>query len=87
MGLLRIRGLGDVARCQQEADHLHNLPGLLTDFRPELLKYYWDVERVCHINRTAPNETGFEGLWQSLSRLIYAPMNVPIVAEGKQQTV
>jgi hypothetical protein len=48
-GLLRIRAFGwngDAARCAVEADHLHNLPEVLREFRPELLNYYWHVERV-----------------------------------------
>ena len=46
-GILRIRAAawaGDSARCAVEADHIHNLPGLLTNFSSETLRYYWEVE-------------------------------------------
>lgn len=66
-GLLRIRASQDAERAALEADHLHNLPALLTDFKPELLHFYWHVERRCFIEQCAPNEnTGFETLWQVL---------------------
>ena len=48
-GLLRIRSSGwqnDVARCAREADHLHNLPSLLSNYSPERLRYYWEAERT-----------------------------------------
>jgi len=35
--------------CFSLADHMHNVPGLLADFRPELLRYYWEVERECFL--------------------------------------
>jgi len=47
-GLISIRsagGSGDSAECASMADHLHNLPQLLRDYSPELLEFYWDVER------------------------------------------
>jgi hypothetical protein len=68
-GLLRIRSLDDLDRCQLEADHLHNLPTLLTDYKPELLDYYWTVERVCFVERSMPTEIQhYESLWKSLAR-------------------
>ena len=74
MGLLRIRVLDDVARCRLEADHLHNLPGLLTDYRPELLDYYWTVERVCFTERSTPEEIeGFAPLWDALAKHVIEP--------------
>src|SRR4051812_29737266 len=72
-GLLRIRNLHDVDRSALEADHLHNLPNLLVDYKAELFDFYWKVERVCFVERSKPEEiTGFEPLWQSLSKHIPA---------------
>jgi hypothetical protein len=82
-GLLRIRALGwsgaNTERCAVEADHLHNLPALLNDFKPELLAYYWDAERVSFIERSSPEEVeGFEPLWDAMSGFV--PRSEKIVA-------
>lgn len=70
-GLLRIRVGGDLARCRAQADHLHNLPGLLTDYKPESLDYYWTVERPCFIERSTPEEQAdFDALWDSLGEML-----------------
>jgi hypothetical protein len=70
VGLLRIRALGwnrDAARCAVEADHLHNLPALLAAFNPELLDFYWRVERVAFIQCSSREEiAAFEPLWAAL---------------------
>lgn len=69
-GLLRIRALawsGQADRCAIEADHLHNLPGLLADYSPERLHYYWDVERVSYIDQDSEDQCeGWGPLWQRL---------------------
>jgi len=68
-GLLRIRSLDDVARCRLEADHLHNLPTLLTNYKPELLRFYWTVERECFVKCSTPAEIQhYESIWNSLAR-------------------
>jgi hypothetical protein len=70
-GLLDIRNHGwggDAARCAVEADHIHNLPALLSDFRPEALKFYWEVERPLFIERSSAEEVQhFEELWDELA--------------------
>ncbi len=56
-GLLACRAAGwsgDPARCAEEADHLHNLPGLLAHYSPDLLRYYWEVERPSFAARSDP---------------------------------
>jgi hypothetical protein len=74
LGLLRIRSLDDADRSAMEADHLHNLPDILVNFRPELLDYYWNVERACFIERTTPTAVqDFEPLWQALAKHIPSP--------------
>ena len=68
-GLLRIRALRDVEQCAVEADHLHNLPGLLASFKPELLDYYWHVERAGFIARVTPEDAEcFAPLWKALAK-------------------
>ena len=73
-GLLRIRALGDADRCTLEADHLHNLPGLLVNYKPELLDYYWQVERVGFVACSTPEDVqGFEPLWRVLAKYVTLP--------------
>ena len=68
-GLLRIRILDDPARSRIEADHLHNLPRLLIDYHPQLLEYYWNVERTCYMGQsTAEENSFFDTLWESLGQ-------------------
>jgi hypothetical protein len=70
-GILRIRALGwtqNAARCAVEADHLHNLPHLLSHFSEDLLKYYWEVERPSFIGQcSAENAAQFTPLWERLA--------------------
>jgi len=52
VGILNCRGAcwaKDVQAAAREADHIHNLPALVTDFKPELLLYYWEVERASYL--------------------------------------
>src|SRR5436309_1190629 len=61
-GILRIRSMGRSEHSSLEADHLHNLPALLQNYSPELLQYYWEVERPSFIRRCA-SCAQFEPLW------------------------
>jgi hypothetical protein len=73
-GLLRIRVLRDADRAALEADHLHNLPSLLVNYRPELLDHYWRVERPCFVERCTPEDVqGFAPLWQALATHVTPP--------------
>jgi len=73
-GLLRIRSLEDAERCALQADHLHNLPSLLANYKPELLDYYWHVERVGFVERATPEDAqGFEPLWNVLAKHVASP--------------
>jgi hypothetical protein len=69
-GLLRIRSLawsGQADRCAVEADHVHNLPDLLSDFSHEMLSYYWDVERPSYLAQIPEADlASWEGLWEEL---------------------
>jgi hypothetical protein len=70
-GLLRIRAFGwagDDQRCAIEADHLHNLPALLTHFSSDMLRYYWEVERPSFQSQSEGQSlTEFEALWDQLA--------------------
>ena len=58
---------GDVKRCEAETDHIHNLPALLLDFRPELLRYYLDTERAGYRQVTGGKVSGeLARLWVEL---------------------
>ncbi len=71
IGLLRIRVLamrGDAAKCAREADHIHNLPSLLTHFSSDLLLFYWNTERVAFVEQSAPNDVEqFQAVWARLA--------------------
>lgn len=69
-GVLHIRSAawdGNADLAATLADHLHNLPGLLADYRPEGLDYYWNVERS-QLIADAPAEhlAPYEELWRQL---------------------
>jgi hypothetical protein len=54
-GLLMIRrhaDRNDPERCGVEANHLHNLPGLVEECSPERLTYYLEVEVPQYIRET-----------------------------------
>ena len=71
IGILRVRALawnGDAERCAIEADHLHNLPALLSEFQAEKLEYYLQVERAAYVRRSSPDDLAcFQSLWSSLA--------------------
>lgn len=57
--LLRIRAqgwAGNSACCGAEADHVHNLPALLSNFSAELLQFYWEVERPAALREIGAEE-------------------------------
>ncbi len=69
-GLLRIRSLawaGQSGLCAVEADHIHNLPDLLSNFSREMLSYYWDVERASYLAQIPEADlASWETLWREL---------------------
>jgi hypothetical protein len=75
-GLIRTRSFGfsgEAKKCASEADHLHNLPHVLADYRWERLRYYWEVERPCFMERVPLHERHgyfFEESWQQLEELV-----------------
>jgi hypothetical protein len=74
-GILSIRAVDEIEFASLLADHLHNLPALLKTYSPELLRFYWEVERPSFIARCAEagiDRTGFEPLWEKLQPLVAA---------------
>ena len=73
-GILRIRcfaGAKEAKKCFIEADHLHNLPSLLADYHPELLRYYWEIERPSFISQVPEHERrDLQPLWDRLASLV-----------------
>jgi hypothetical protein len=73
--IIRVAGWeGDARRCAREADHIHNLPGLLANYSDDKLRYYWDVERPCYLrscellDRAVPQL--YQRLWEELTQHI-----------------
>jgi hypothetical protein len=70
LGVLRVRAAGwsnDAKRCALEADHIHNLPDLLSNFSCDRLAYYWDAERPSFIQQSTSEDLAvFEPLWDKL---------------------
>lgn len=62
----------DANLCHAYADHMHNVPDLLARFRPNLLAYYWEVERpsfVRNLETTGQKPPGaFEEFWEVVER-------------------
>jgi hypothetical protein len=71
LGLLNFRYYAqgkNLERCVIEANHLHNIPGLLENFSIDLLKYYIDIERPQYVRET--NDQVLEkirGAWSELA--------------------
>jgi len=69
-GLLQIRAKAwsnDVQEIADIADYLHNLPGLLSDYSPEKLHYYWETERSGFLASVSEEiAAGYEDAWQRL---------------------
>jgi hypothetical protein len=85
-GLLRIRAFawaGKVEMCAVEADHLHNLPELVKDFKWELLEYYVRCQRNNFANIPGYNTTQFQKAWERLDQL-RARRNARIVSRWKK---
>jgi hypothetical protein len=54
-GLLNIRYQAERKNCERcaiEANHLHNIPGLLENFSVDVLRYYLDLERPQYVRET-----------------------------------
>ncbi|MDX1948786.1 MAG: hypothetical protein SFU86_25585 [Pirellulaceae bacterium] len=73
-GFTRVRAFASAqepTKCFIESDHLHNLPMLLRDYRPERLAYYWEIERPSFIAQVPERERrDLEPYWKRLEALI-----------------
>jgi hypothetical protein len=74
LGIIRIRCFATTKesnKCFIESDHIHNLPTILTDYRPERLRYYWDLERPSFMTHVPDWERrDLEPLWERLGALV-----------------
>lgn len=62
---------GKMEQCFQEADHVHNLPSVLSSFSQEKAKYYWDVERTIYAKRSQGNYAkSFDSQWKKLEKFM-----------------
>ena len=72
IGILNARACGwqnDAKAAALEADHIHNLPHLLSDFSQRKLEYYWRIERLYYLEKRLEFSNRvllFEGLWAQL---------------------
>src|SRR2546422_8724952 len=73
-GILRIRcesANNDAQRCGVEANHIHNLPSLLKDYREEMLLYYYRREIPAFVQMSdGVNINSFRAAWSKLARYI-----------------
>lgn len=73
-GVIRTRAFahpGYEKRCFLEADHVHNLPHIINDFRVERLQHYWNIERPLFMRSVPASETqDLAPLWDQLSDLM-----------------
>lgn len=72
-GLLRIRALGGAGQayeCEVEADHLHNLPRVIVSLSTEEIVFYYEVERVEFLKKSAIDTAAFLPQWKRLETLI-----------------
>jgi hypothetical protein len=78
IGILRVRNQAHVnaEACSVEADHLHNIPKLLTEFYPELLDYYLDVERSSYLSSSV-SHAAYIPHWEKLLALRDALNSTP----------
>lgn len=75
VGLLRIRMFGDsglATACRIEADHLHNIPELISSPSMARVKFYYEVEREAFLDATSSNVDSFTELWENLRKAIEA---------------
>ena len=67
IGLLNVRGLasnGDASGCFVEADHLHNLPYIISSEDPGAESYYWNAERESYLRQASPKRAAsFAEVW------------------------
>jgi hypothetical protein len=64
---------GCAKRCAVKADHIHDLPHLIADYRPELLEFYWNIERPAYLRASANADVEkFREQWIGLAEFLKA---------------
>jgi hypothetical protein len=70
--LLHVRSYANKqAVCFALADHAHNIPHFIGSPKPELLRFYWEVERPCFLGKMqelAESVSIFEPAWQIIQQ-------------------
>jgi len=70
--LLHVRSYANKqAVCFALADHAHNIPHFVGSPKPELLCYYWEVERQCFLRKMqelAESVSVFEPSWKIIAQ-------------------
>jgi hypothetical protein len=60
--------------CGVEADHIHNLPDLLREYKRGKLEYYLDVERSIYLKQSAIIPANHQGIfdrpWKQLEQFL-----------------
>lgn len=63
--------------CFRHADHVHNLPFLISSQKPQLLDFYWNIERPAFIRLASEGEIQlFAASWQKLEAFVPHPTKV-----------
>jgi len=71
---IRVAGWrGDANYCAIEADHIHNLPDLLSNYKPDKLDYYLRIERLSYLSQVHEalpnvNAEAYQAQWQRLEQ-------------------
>lgn len=69
-GILNVRALlarGDVRQAVVEANHVHNLPGLLRGDAGQTEQDYWDFARVTYLRESGAGwPSAFREVWDAL---------------------
>ncbi len=77
---------GKAEECAITADHIHNLPNLLKNYAPELLKYYWEVERPAFISDCLRLGISVDDYTWRWDRLLDAMRQLPELSWAKRGT-
>jgi hypothetical protein len=60
---------GDAQRCAVAAEHMHNLPHLLSNYSVDKLRYYWEGERTWFIRDSEESDLmWYRPYWDELSQ-------------------
>jgi hypothetical protein len=72
IGILNIRSHCEAQRyhlCRAEADHLHNIPGLIEHFSMEKLAYYLEIEVAQYLRDMSDKpRSDLQAQWNALKR-------------------